>query len=64
MQEELVFDLENPIKVQMNVDGKNEFVDIDKIYLQAPTYKHKDIIIVLKKKFIENSCSFFKRNVL
>ena len=53
MQEELVFDLENPIKVQMNVDGKNEFVDIDKIYLQAPTYKHKDITIVLKKKFIE-----------
>lgn len=53
MQEELVFQLENPIEVQSKQDGKNVFVKLDKIYLKAPTYKHKDITINLKKKFIE-----------
>lgn len=53
MKEELVFELENPIKVQINNNGKNEFEDITRIYLQAPTYKHRDITIDLKKRFIE-----------
>jgi hypothetical protein len=49
----LTFDLSKPIKVQLNVDGKNDFVDIDKIYFSAPSYKHRDLTIGLKKKFIE-----------
>ena len=49
----LIFDLTQPIKVQFNTDGKNDFIDLDKIYLTAPTYKHRDLTIGLKKKFIE-----------
>jgi len=49
----IIFDLQTPLKVQANVDGKNVFNDLDKIYLKAPTYKEKDKTLVLKKKFIE-----------
>lgn len=49
----ITFDLQTPLKVQVNVDGKNLFNDLDKIYLKAPTYKDKDKTLVLKKKFIE-----------
>lgn len=49
----ITFDLQTPLKVQVNVDGKNVFNDLDKIYLKAPTYKDKDKTLVLKKKFIE-----------
>jgi predicted thioredoxin/glutaredoxin len=49
----IIFDLQTPLKVQANVDGKNIFNDLDKIYLKAPTYKDKDKTLVLKKKFIE-----------
>jgi predicted thioredoxin/glutaredoxin len=49
----IIFDLQIPLKVQANVDGKNVFNDLDKIYLKAPTYKDKDKTLVLKKKFIE-----------
>lgn len=49
----ITFDLQTPVKVQANVDGKNVFNDLDKIYLKAPTYKDKDKTLVLKKKFIE-----------
>lgn len=49
----ITFDLQTPLKVQLNVDGKNVFNDLDKIYLKAPTYKDKDKTLVLKKKFIE-----------
>jgi hypothetical protein len=49
----IIFDLQTPLKVQANVDGKNGFNDLDKIYLKAPTYKDKDKTLVLKKKFIE-----------
>jgi hypothetical protein len=35
------------------VDGKNQFVEINKIYLKAPSYKDKDKTLILKKKFIE-----------
>ena len=51
--ENIIFDLQTPLKVQANVDGKNVFNDLDKIYLKAPTYKDKDKTLVLKKKFIE-----------
>jgi hypothetical protein len=53
MQDKFTFDLTSPIKVSVNTDGKNEFVELDKLYLSAPTYKHKDQTLVLKKKFIE-----------
>ena len=49
----ITFDLQTSLKVQANVDGKNVFNDLDKIYLKAPTYKDKDKTLVLKKKFIE-----------
>ena len=49
----IIFDLQAPLKVQANVDGKNVFNELDKIYLKAPTYKDKDKTLVLKKKFIE-----------
>jgi len=49
----ITFDLQTPLKVQANVDGKNIFNDLGKIYLKAPTYKDKDKTLVLKKKFIE-----------
>ena len=49
----IIFDLQTPLKVQANVDGKNVFNDLDKIYLKAPTYKDKDKTLLLKKKFIE-----------
>lgn len=49
----IIFDLQTPLKAQVNVDGKNVFNDLDKIYLKAPTYKDKDKTLVLKKKFIE-----------
>lgn len=47
------FNLEFAIKVQANIDGKNDFIDLDKIYLKAPSYKEKDKSLNLKKKFIE-----------
>lgn len=43
------FKLEVPIKAHVNIDGKNDIVDIDTLYLQAPTLKHRDAVIVLKK---------------
>ena len=53
MTDKITFDLQNPIKVQTNIDNKNEFIDLDKIYLKAPSYKEKDKTLTLKKKFIE-----------
>jgi hypothetical protein len=53
MIDKITFDLQNPINVQSLVDGKNQFVEINKIYLKAPSYKDKDKTLVLKKKFIE-----------
>lgn len=51
--DKIIFELKKPIKVQSNIDGKNEFVELDKLTLQAPSYKDKDKTMVLKKKFIE-----------
>lgn len=53
MTDKILFTLQNPIKTQLNLEGKNDFVDLDKIYLQAPSYKQRDKTLVLKKKFIE-----------
>lgn len=53
MQEKFTFDLQNKIKTQLKVDGKNDIVEVIQLYLSAPTYKQKDLTLVLKKKFIE-----------
>lgn len=53
MTDKIIFELKQSIKVQANIDGKNDFIDLDKIYLSAPTYKDKDKTLILKKKFLE-----------
>jgi hypothetical protein len=53
MKDKIIFDFQTPLKVQANVDGKNVFNDLNKIYLSAPSYKDKDKTLLLKKKFIE-----------
>jgi hypothetical protein len=53
MIDKITFDLQDSIKVQTTIDNKNEFIDLNKIYLKAPSYKEKDKTLVLKKKFIE-----------
>ena len=55
MKDKIIFDFQNPVKVQFKDGEKNSFLDLDKIYLSAPSYKDKDKTLVLKKKFIENS---------
>jgi hypothetical protein len=42
-----------PIKVHGMVDGKNELVDCEELFLKAPTLKHRNHTIQLKKKFFE-----------
>jgi hypothetical protein len=53
MKDKITFDFENPVKVQFKDGEKNCFIDLDKIYLSAPSYKDKDKTLLLKKKFIE-----------
>ena len=53
MKDKIIFDLQNSIKVQFKDGDKNSFLDLDKIYLSAPSYKDKDKTLLLKKKFIE-----------
>ena len=51
--DKLVFDLKTPIKVQIKLGDRNEFQEISQLFLSAPSYKHKDKTLFLKKKFIE-----------
>ena len=53
MKDKIIFDLQNSIQVQFKDGDKNSFIDLDKIYLSAPSYKDKDKTLLLKKKFIE-----------
>ena len=53
MKDKIIFDLQNSIQVQFKDGDKNSFLDLDKIYLSAPSYKDKDKTLLLKKKFIE-----------
>jgi len=53
MIDKITFKLQTPVKTQVNIDGRNDFADLENIYLQAPSYKQKDKTLVLKKKFIE-----------
>jgi len=51
--QDLIFDLESPLKTQLKIDGKNDFADLDKLYLVAPTYKQRDLTIAVKKMYFE-----------
>lgn len=53
MTDKITFELTSPINVQANIDGKNSFIDLNQIYLKAPSYKEKDKTLILKKKFLE-----------
>ena len=53
MKDKIIFDLQNSIQVQFKDGDKNSFLDLNKIYLSAPSYKDKDKTLLLKKKFIE-----------
>lgn len=53
MKDKIIFDFQNSIKVQIKDGDKNSFIDLDKIYLSAPSYKDKDKTLLLKKKFVE-----------
>jgi hypothetical protein len=53
MKDKFSFKLNKSIKVQAKVKGENTFIDLDKLYLKAPTYRHKDYTLVLKKRFLE-----------
>lgn len=53
MKDTIIFDLQNSIKVQFKDGENNSFIDLNKIYLSAPSYKDKDKTLLLKKKFIE-----------
>lgn len=53
MTDSISFQLTFPVKVQTNIEGKNTFVDLEKIYLKAPSYKEKDKTLPLKKRFLE-----------
>lgn len=52
MQEKFEFELKKSLKVHGQIDGKNEFVELNKLYLKAPTYKHRDKTIGLKQAFL------------
>jgi len=52
VEDKFKFKLANPIKVQANIDGENTFSDLKALYLKAPTYRHRDKTLVLKKMFI------------
>ena len=53
MKDKIIFDLQNSIKVQFKDGENNSFIDLNKIYLSAPSYKDKDKTLLLKKKFVE-----------
>jgi len=53
MKDKIAFDFQKSIQVQGKEGDKNCFIDLDKIYLSAPSYKDKDKTLLLKKKFIE-----------
>lgn len=51
--EAIEFQLQDPIKVSANIKGENTFIDLEQLYLRAPTSKHRIYSIPLKKKFME-----------
>jgi hypothetical protein len=57
--ESFTFNLSKPIKIQGQVDGKNEFIECDELHLIAPSLKQMRYSINLKKKFGEALFGFF-----
>lgn len=53
MTESFNFKLKDKIEVHINNNGKNDFINIDEIYLKAPSKGERDITRSLKKKYIE-----------
>ena len=45
--------ISKPFKVQINVGGKNDFMDMDTVYFVAPSAKNRDVTIQLKKLYKE-----------
>lgn len=42
----------NPIKIQCNIDGRNDFIDLDKIYLKCFNKKdHQNITLLLRNQY-------------
>tara|TARA_R110000782_G_scaffold97853_4_gene182894 strand:+ start:83 stop:577 length:495 start_codon:yes stop_codon:yes gene_type:complete len=58
MKDTEIFLLAEPIKASLKVDGKNDIVDLETLYLSGPTYKHKDKTLPLKQAFISAQMKF------
>lgn len=44
--------IENPIKVQCNIDGVNDFVDLEKVYLKCfNKAQHQNITLLLRNQY-------------
>lgn len=52
-QDSFKFDLTTPIEVYQNINGKNDIVKCQKLYLNAPTAQHRNNTLVLKKMFLQ-----------
>jgi len=52
LKEFITVQIDSPIKCQVNIDGKNQFADIDTIYLKAFNVKeHKNITLPLRNQY-------------
>lgn len=52
LKEFITVQIDSPIKCQVNIDGKNQFADIDTIYLKAFNVKeHKNITLPLRNLY-------------
>ncbi len=59
MKETLEFKLSTPIKevYKGNKKDNNTSIEVDTLFLKAPTYKHKDHILKLKQAFLRRMIS-------
>lgn len=52
LKEFISVEINEPIKCQVRIDGKNDFMDVDTIYLKAFNVKeHKNITLPLRNKY-------------
>lgn len=58
MKDKEIFLLETPIKASLKVGDKNDIVDIDTLYLSAPSYKEKDKTLPIKQAYISAQMKF------
>jgi hypothetical protein len=52
-RDSFVFSLKNPLKIQGNIEGKNEFIKCDKLHFVAPSLQQLKYQVTLKKLFLE-----------